>query len=447
MRKRILYTLLFPLLCGLAITSCEIEQVNDPNNPSLGSVTQDASKAELQALVTGLETRHRGYYGSATQMFGAFGRETWAFFASDPRFTDDWLATGITETYPDFFASAGTYVTPYLAVKQANVLEAAAASSSSLTTEEANGYSGFAKTIEGFQLLWPLLQQGSNGIRVDVEEPLNPGPILGFDQALAAIRVILDEGAAELRNADISFTLTEGFAGFTTAEDMLKFNRAVAAKAAMYAEDWTAMETALGESYLTPGGDLDFGPAHPYGNAPDVNNPLFYPFDRPTNTILIVHPAMIEDAEAGDTRLNKFAERTNTLTTQTSNGVTLNGVYQDARWSGPTDNIPYLRNEELILMWAEAKAQLDKTSEAVDAINIIRNAAGLADYAGGTAKEDLIEEILEQRRYSLWSEAGQRWLDLRRYDRLNATYIDLRDGGNIFTEVARRLSEIAWEAN
>jgi hypothetical protein len=80
------------LLCFLSFSSCEIEQVTDPNNPSVQSATSDASLVEIQFLVTGLEGGNRGYYGNASQMFGTFGREVWPYFASDPRFLGDWLS-------------------------------------------------------------------------------------------------------------------------------------------------------------------------------------------------------------------------------------------------------------------------------------------------------------------------------------------------------------------
>lgn len=439
----------FCSLLLLFVGSCELDPVNDPNNPSTGGLTSDASKAELQVLVAGLESRHRNYYGNATQSFGSFGREVWAFFGSDPRFIDEWLAIGITETYPDFFNTAGTYVSPYLAVKQANVLIAAANNSTSLTAQEASGYTGLANTVKGFQLLWPLLQQFDNGIRVDVEEPLNPGPILSYDEALRAIRQIIDEGNGQLASADIAFDLTIGFNGINLQE----FNRAVAAKAAMYAGDWAGMITALDASYMdlnaSDEAGLNAGPSHPYGNAPDVSNPLFYPFDASTNTILIVHPSMIEDALPNDGRLAKFAQRMdNVVTTETVNSLVLTGEYQDARWDGPTASISYLRNEELMLMYAEAKAQINNGNDlqdAVDIVNTIRNIWGVGDYAGAMTQGAVIDEILFQRRYSLWGEAGQRWLDMRRYNRLDDANIDLRDGGNIFSKVSRRISEISWE--
>ncbi len=182
-----------------------------------------------------------------------------------------------------------------------------------------------------------------------------------------------------------------------------------------------------------------------YGNAPDISNPLFYPFDAATSTILIVHPALIEDALPGDTRLNKFAQRVNNPASNSdlrdASGQAIPGEYQDARWASNTSSIPYIRNEELVLIYAEANAMTGNSGEAVNAINIVRSAAGVEDYTGGTSETELIDEILFQRRYSLWAEAGHRWVDLRRTGRLNETFVDLRDQGRLFTQVARRVNE------
>lgn len=437
----------------LAITACELDPVNDPNNPSLGAVTSDASKAELQVLVTGLEARQRGYVANAAEMFGSFGRECYAFFGSDPRFQNDWLGLGGNAvTYPDFFGSAGTYGTPYLAVKQANILIQAANNSTQLTTEETFGYTGFAKTIKGFQLLWPLMQQYQNGIRIDVETPLNPGPRLGYTESLAAIRALLDEGFTDLdkAGATFSFNLTSGFSGFNTPAQMAKVNRAIAARVALYAEDYPGALTALSASFMNldaaNAADLNVGPAHVYGNAPDLNNPLFYPADLPTNTILCVHPGLIEDALPNDGRVAaKFRQRVNNPVTiativDQATGQPIPGDYQDRRWASNISSVPFIRNEELILIYAEAQAR--QSGDAVTAINTIRNIWGVGNYTGATDTESLINEILFQRRYSLWLE-GHRWVDMRRLGKL--AEIDLRDGGTIFTQVARPVSEIAWD--
>ena len=431
------------MLAFLLVTSCEVDNIADPNNPSLQSATVNASKAELQGLITGLEARHRAHWGSETQMFGSFGREVWALFASDPRFLDDWLGRGISDTYPDFFASAGTYVTPYLAVKQANVLIDAAAGSEVLTAAEEGAYSGFAKTVKGHQLLVPLMQQWNNGIRVDVADPLNPGPFVDVSTALASIKATLDEGFSELSGAgSLPFSLSDGYGGFDSGSGLAQVNRAIAARVALYSGDYAGALSALSSSFMNlnaaSAADLQAGPAFVYGEAPDINNPLFYPFDRPTNTILVVHPSVLEDALPGDLRMNKFAERVANPVSNTG----LTGTHQDARWATNTSSIPYIRNEELILIYAEAQAMTGNAAEAVSAINTIRNIWGVGDYTGGTSAEELMEEILFQRRYSLWAEGGHRWIDLRRTNRLSADYIDLRDGGTIFTQVAKRTSEV-----
>lgn len=462
--KTHIYKFTFLLALLIAGVSCEIEEVNDPNNPSLGSVLNNASKAELQVLVTGLEARNRGYIQNATEMFGSFGREVWPFFGSDPRFPSQWLGVGVSETYPDFFASAGTYINPYLAVKQANILIQAAENSTNITEEERNGYIGFAKTIKGFQLIWPLMQQYENGIRVDVEDPLKPGPILDYVQALTEIRRILAEGSQALQNAgdSFAFNLSSGFNRFNDAEGMAEVNRAIAARVALYDEDFEATLQALDNSFmqLEPGREsMYIGPELVYGEAPDENNPLFYPLNAKTNTILIVHPSVIEDTLAGDLRVDEKFFRRSEAVTNPGIGVTvtvdgkeerepLPGRYQDNRWESNIEPIHFIRNEELILIYAEANVRKANPNfeEAVRAINLIRNTWELPDYEGPLSETALMEEILFQRRYSLWAEGGHRWIDLRRTDRLNENYIDLRDEGSIFTQVSRRTSETNWDA-
>ncbi len=42
--------------------------------------------------------------------------------------------------------------------------------------------------------------------------------------------------------------------------------------------------------------------------------------------------------------------------------------------------------------------------DAIDDLNVIRNAYGLGDYDGRSTFDALIDEMLYQRRYSFWSE-------------------------------------------
>ena len=452
--KQYIFSTAIVLLSVFMITGCnltEVDEVIDPNNPSVAGVLQDASRGELQNMVTGLEARHRGYVGNATQLYGSFGRELWAFFESDPRFTIDWLGQQGITPYPNFFASGGVYNTPYQAIKQANLLIGAATNTESITEAEANAILGFAKTIKAFQYLIPLNGQYQNGIRIDVDDPLNPGPFLSYEAALTEILNLLDEAYADLNNASstLPFTLTDGFGeyGFDSVAGLQQVNRAIKARASVYAEDWTGALDALDDSFmdLTAGEEsLNTGVYHVYGNPPDSFNPLFDPLDANTNQIVVVHPSMIDDAEANDQRVaNKFFLRT---TPVTNANVPEPGEYQDARWASNTSPIPYLRNEELILIYAEALAQRNQGTDIADAeaaVNLIRDTWGLPPVVLANTQE-VIDQVLFERRYSLWAEGGHRWIDARRYDRLNE--IDARYG-TVFTQLERPTSETNWENN
>jgi len=443
------------IVAAALISSCnpfQVDEIQDPNNPSVESVSEDASKEQIQFLVTGLESRHRGYVSNVTRAWGTFGREIWNLNASDPRNQTDWL--GQNGRVPDrsYFGfgntGGGSWAFPYQAIKQADVLIVAAENTENISAAAKSAVLGFSKTIQGYQFMIPANWVYSNGIRVDVKDPLNPGPFVPYEEALDAIKVILDEGDAAFQAAgtgDFPFKLTSGFDGFNTIERLRKVNRAILARLNAYRKDWQGVITALDASFMELNGDLSAGPTHPYGPSPDEFNPIYYVPNAPVNSIIVVHPSMLDDATPGDKRVaEKFFERDEPVVVTTDAGA-LTANYQDARWESNTAPIPFIRNEELILLKAEAHAQLDQTSEAVAAINIIRNAAGIGNYTGGTGKDQLIDEILYQRRYSLWAEPwGHRWIDARRYDRLDE--IDTSyDSGTIFTEFPHPQAELSWD--
>jgi hypothetical protein len=433
------------LIAGIpACNPLEVEEVIDPDNPTVTGVLQDASRGELQNLLTGLEARQRNTITGAITLFGGFGRELW-LINTDPRSVTDVLGQGVVP-YPDHFGSGTTYQTPYGAIKQANILIQAVENTTVVSTAEVSAYKGFAKTIQGLQYLTPLNAQYENGIRIDVKDPLNPGPFLGYNEALAAIRALLNEGLTDLTNAGttLPFTLTSGFAGFNTPAGLRQVNRAIAARAAVYAKDWQGALTALQQSFFSLTADLNLGPKLVFGSAPDIFNPLYFPLNTGAVPIIGVHPTVLTDALPGDRRIAaKFTVRTAPFAYNRLKTVVTHQPV--ALWPSSTTPMPMIRNEELILIYAEAQAQLSNATEAVRAINVIRTAAGLAAYSGATNTASLINEILLQRRYSLWGE-GHRWIDLRRYDKLGEISV-AQDDGTVFRQLVRPASETAWESS
>jgi hypothetical protein len=108
-------------------------------------------------------------------------------------------------------------------------------------------------------------------------------------------------------------------------------------------------------------------------------------------------------------------------------------------YTSSTAPVPIIRNEELILIYAEANIQLNNFDDAVKALDIIRTKHGLAKYNGAQTQPALIDEMLYERRYSLYFE-GHRWIDLRRYNRLNQLPLD-RPDDNVWSEFPLPVTE------
>jgi hypothetical protein len=460
------------VLAGLMIlvTSCDlidVDPVSDPNNLDAAVVLENPSDGDLQNLAIGLEAVNRNY-NSATSgwwsLSGTISRELYYINTSDPNFSQTWLQIPPVpvpaEDDNTFFVDASGYETPYFAIRHSNLLLESLENADFLSDAERNAYTGFASTLKAYQFQMPLMHQYQNGIRVDVTfaEPLEPGGFLSYDDALAEIRRILNTAATNLENAGdtFPFPLSEGFNGFMNPDDpittgeMLQINRAIAARYALYAEDWQGALNALEDSFLNLStgqteSDLYVGPAHTFGGGNDLFNPYFFVDEANENLLIVPSPAFIADAEAGDMRIErKLDERT--LPVEVNDLPDLSVAYQDGRFATATSSMPFIRNEELLLIYAEANIQLGgaNLSDAVDAINIIRTAWGLDPYSGTVDQASLIDEMLNQRRYSLWGE-GHRWVDMRRYDRLDE--IDTSaDGGRVATQIGRPQGEIDWEA-
>ena len=90
-----------------------------------------------------------------------------------------------------------------------------------------------------------------------------------------------------------------------------------------------------------------------------------------------------------------------------------------ARYPAPSTPIPIIKNEELILLRAEANIGKGALDLALTDLNTIRQTSGglppVGPFADATAA---VDELLYNRLFSLLYEGGYRWIDLRRYGRL-----------------------------
>lgn len=398
------------LVILLATASCEIDEFPDPNNPIFD--VESATKESLNYLVTGTESGMRNGLGTYYDNVGVVGREYYRFSGSEPRFTSELLGFESATLDNNTFYVTIPWASRYQIVKNTNFIIEGATKSQTITENERAGYLGFAKTIKAHQLLMNLNLTNENGIRVDVENVDDLGPVVGKEAALTAISALLNEANTHLTDAGSSFpfALSEGF---DSPDTFAEFNRALAARVAVYREQYAEALTYLDASFLTLDNNFDKGVYHVFGTgAGDQLNPVFYP-PNATGDIRIAHPSFVTGATAGDDRLSKVSLRE---TPAAQSG--LSGAYDVALYESNVDPVTIIRNEELILIYAEAKIQTNQFGDAVIALNLIRTTHGLLPYTGPVTKEALINEMLRQRRYSLFGE-GHRWIDMRRYNMLD----------------------------
>ena len=422
--------LLIAIMCFFY--SCKKDYGN-LNSPTVEDFLSNASQSQLNNLVSGTESGLRNAIALYLDDAGTLGREGYRFSGSEPRYVTDLLGANDATLSGSNFYITNPWAARYRVIKNSNLLIQAANNSKLITSAQKSGYLGFAKTIKAYQLLLNLNLTYANGIRVDVDNPDQLGPLVSYDDALTAIAGLLDDAKTDFGAADISFTLA-GFNGLNDAAGLTQFNRALAARVAVYRKKWDEALTDLNGSFFGLNKDFYFGPNHVFGTGSgDQLNPMFIPQNQ-TGEIRAAHPSFAADIETGDDRIAKATLR-NTV-------ASLNGLSSDRDvwvYTSSTGPIPIIRNEELILIYAEANLQNDNLGEAVKALNIIRKGHKLGDYAGAVTKDALLTELLRQRRYSLFYE-GHRWIDARRYNLLAQLPLD-RANDDIWTQFPLPVTE------
>lgn len=433
------------LIMVLGASSCsffETEAVQDPNNPSLDTVLNSASKAQLDALAVGVEASYRNTHtGNAPYNWvaGVLAREVTILASTESRWYGELQGT---RTNLDDAAYYNGYYVPLAQMRRAaQVFRESANNSQAYNAEQKAGVAGFTRTYEALAKLLLLNMQGENSIRIDVDNPLRPGKFVTEIEALANIRQLLDQGAADLDQAGstFGFPLSSGYAGFNTPATFKRFNRGLAARVALYQRDYTGARTALAVSFYDPtpanlgiGPKLTFNPSvagdagNAYSQVP--NNTGTNVIGVPDNLVVEADTVIVRNTTTNrlDTLLDarvraKIFQRS---TPRVTGGISQR--YEARAFATNTTPLDIMRNEELVLISAEAKA-LGTPSDlqgALQDVNIVRTGSGRvsARRTAFSSANDAMDEILRQRRYSLFFE-GHALVDLRRTGRLRQVVV------------------------
>jgi starch-binding outer membrane protein, SusD/RagB family len=135
-----------------------------------------------------------------------------------------------------------------------------------------------------------------------------------------------------------------------------------------------------------------------------------------TSPKFVITSQLLNAFETGDKRKTNW---TNTINVSTT---TYYYPYKYKQYTTTTTNIEYLmemRLAEQYLIRAEARARQEKTGDAQNDLNAIRNRAGLSNTTA-TTKDDLLTAIMKERQVELFAENGHRWFDLKRTNTIDA---------------------------
>jgi hypothetical protein len=429
---------------ALLIGGCQDNDILNTNAPTVETLTGTPSRAVLARAATGIFSQALNDVGGIIQQWGIYGREGYNLLGNDPRETGEELRG----PQDPAGRAGGVWFGGYSAIRTINAYLAALPNGVGVSPAEVSASEGFAKTLKAWHLHRIALRSGQYGMPIDVDRPITdpPAPFVSTADAMAAVSALLDEANANLLagGGAFPFTMAPGYTGFGTPATFAQFNRALAAKVLIHRATfaactscWAQAITALNASFITTAGlpaSLAIGVYYDYSSAAgEPANPIT---ENNTVTRYWVHPSIMTGAQ-----LRGNGEPDLRVTTKTVLGSAprslndLTGTYKPAMYNNPANlaaadlnaNIAWIKNEELLLLRAEARWNTgDKTGALAD-IDLVRvNAGGLppTTLTAGSSNDDFVTELLYNRLYSLMWEQGTRWIDARRYGRLAALPVD-----------------------
>ncbi len=403
----------------VALAGCDLG-IPNLNNPSVDSLEEHPTPASVNAAALGLVVGNRLDYADTVGYLvqtGTLGREVFALGAAqaDPRYFTELL---LGELSPDGPFGGGFWYRQYNNIRNANTLLAATNVVQGMTDEQLEGVRGFAKTIKAMDFYTIIVTHGDSGAPIDVSRSLEQelAPFASESEVYAHAMLLLDEAATHLAAGGdaFSFNLPSGFAGFNTPGTFATFSQGIAARVALQSGDADAALAALENSFISADSmdpQLNLGVYHNYGTGTgETPNSL-------SSMGIYAHPSLRDDAEGGDARVTAKLAATDPFALMGVDGAASDDVF--TFYTDATSSVPILRNEELILIRAEANWANDDLVTALQDINFIRIESGGLLNSTAVTSEEVKDEILRQRRYSLMFE-GDQWVSARRLGELES---------------------------
>ena len=418
-----------------------VPPLNDPTPADIGRNPTTG----LQLAATGILFQDRVSYAGFISDVGIFGRESYNYFTTDGRTHSHYVAQNPLDAAG--FASGG-WNPRYTNLRNIKNFLDGVDAATTLAPASQEAARGFAQTMEALELSYITAQRHDYGaVEQMTTDPAVLATFVSRDSAQNYIIARLDEARTHLVAAGTTpfpFKLHAGFTTngtFNTPATFLQFNRAIAARVQVWRAAlgnpacgaggvtcYMAALAALAEAGTDTTASLYRGVYHVFSTeSGDALNGL----NQTANPNLLAHPSIQPDAPL-DTLGQpdaRYRAKIRTLAAQRCpvGGAGTAGICTSLGFQiypTTTSPAPIFRNEELILLQAEAFYFTSDATDALADINFIRRRSGGLAVRGAFANAaDFITELLLQRRYSLLWE-GHRWVDVRRFGLITTLPLD-----------------------
>ena len=415
----------------LMLAGCKDLNVPNYNAPSVEGLTQAPTQATIAAAAQGMEAAARANTQDRVLFVGIFGREAYDLRPEEPRPTTERLIGPLT---PASQSSGSFWAAPYQRIQAGQILLAALDKDSDLTDQQKAAVRGFTQMVMA-QSYWNIIMM-HQGFGAVLDPPSDPRaalkPISTDDQVWARIFQLMDSSEANLKAAgseDFPFQLTNGYADFNTPAKFVLVNRALSARFHKYHGDWTQVLQDLSQSFMDTTAARDLGVYLDYSTV-DCTNPYY------ADRSMYAHPRFRADAQLqpGGELDQRALDKTEVVAPFSLLGFSSTAKF--TRYASLTAPLPWIRNEELILLHAEASLATGDRAGALADVNVIRTEAGkLAPLASDPGDPGLLKEILYNKFMSLIVEGGYTYFDLRQYGLLDSLKAVINTAANPGPEV------------
>ena len=420
----------------VGVAACANFDVTNPNQPTLDDLLANPTRAKLSAAATGLFSRSRSEIASFIWRVGSMGREGINLAGNNQ---PDYQEPYFGPLSPSGFGGA-LWQSRYGLIRDANTYIDASSRSGDLSSGEKAVAQAMAETLKALAFMYIIETRAKLGAPVDVGHGIEaaPAPFVKEDSVYAYALALLNDASAKLQanaSATFPFPLPPGYSGFNTPATFRPFVNALIAKANVLRATagcgvtcYTAALAALNASFIDASdpSQLQKGVYFDFSNSPsDQVNDLSEPLDgvRYFADSLILYQKAQRNGATPDLRLTSKTAAATASSPQSIGGVDITGQ------SDAAHPIPIIKNEELILLRAEARYQTGNTGGALSDLNFVRvNSGGLTPLAGFANTAAFVNALLYEREFSLLWEQGTTWIDARRFNLLNTIPLGVTAG-------------------